>query len=108
MGFLIIILIITFILAYFLNIFSSKEKQSFKKIDDEFLKKAEIIFLPHAIERIIQRDISQEEVRKIIFSKNSHAEAEKNGRVILSNGEISIICKFEGNKIKVITVYLNN
>lgn len=108
MSFLIIILIITFILAYFLNIFSSKEKNLSRKNDDDTIKNTEIIFLPHAIERIIQREISQEKVRDIILSKKSHAETEKNGRVILSNGEISVICKFEGNKIRVITVYLNN
>ena len=107
MGFFIIIIIFTFIAAYFINIFSLKDNKSFKKDKDEIFKNSEIIFLPHAIERIIQRDISQEEVKSMILSQDSHAESEKNGRVLISNGEISVICKFEGKKIKVITVYLN-
>ncbi|MDK2952506.1 MAG: hypothetical protein PWQ77_2171 [Kosmotogales bacterium] len=107
MGYIFIILIFTCLIAIIIKNISSNEKSK-EEQDRSFFENLEISFTPHAAERLIEREITKEEVEKIINSRNTVAKPEKTGRIVLSNEDISVVCMIQGKKITIITVYINN
>jgi len=79
-----------------------------KKTDNrEFLEIEEIVFSPHAIQRIHERGISEETVLEIVNNKNSMVNYRFGNRFSLTNGEITVVLSKHLEKLIVVTVYWN-
>lgn len=97
-----IILVIFGILVYLKNFRNPQNKDR-----REFLNVKEIVFSPHAIQRIHERGISEEEVLKIVNDRNSIVKYRFGNRFSLTDGKMTVVLSNQLDKLVIITVYWN-
>ncbi|OAA31082.1 hypothetical protein AT15_08895 [Kosmotoga arenicorallina S304] len=83
---------------------SPKESAGQKMITDI----GDIRFTAHALQRLNERGIGIEEIKKIIMDQSSKAVLEKNGNIRLEKDGIVVIFRNEPMGVLVITVFFNN
>lgn len=76
--------------------------------DDKITSETEeIVFSPHAVQRMQERDIPEDFIKNIINDKNSIVSYKFGNRFSLTNGEITVVLSRQFDKLVVITVYWN-
>ncbi|MGQ9856187.1 MAG: hypothetical protein ACUVQF_05575 [Fervidobacterium sp.] len=65
----------------------------------------EALLTPHVYERMIEREITFEELIDMLESKDSMAVVQKNFRIKVTNGNISAILQLSGSVLYIITVF---
>ncbi len=63
-----------------------------------------LLLTPHAYQRMIERGVSLEELKKVLESEKSHAMVQKNGRIKVSDGHIEVILQLSGGALYLVTV----
>lgn len=64
-----------------------------------------VLLTPHSFERMVERDITIDEVKSLLESKESQAIFQKNGNIRITNGYISAILRLSGSILYLVTVY---
>ncbi len=97
--YLILLTIATFVVAFLV-----KQRQTEQPTEPPT---GEIVFeySIHAVQRMEERDISQEKVEKIVQDPASKAFAQSGGRLRITDGELTVIAKLSGRKIVIMTVF---
>jgi hypothetical protein len=67
----------------------------------------EIMFQTHASQRSFEREISSDEIVKIIDDVKTHVIIQKNGRIKFENHEHTIIAELKNGILWIITVFEN-
>ncbi|MCX7654525.1 MAG: DUF4258 domain-containing protein [Fervidobacterium sp.] len=67
----------------------------------------DLMLTPHSFERMVERGISVDEVKKLLESKDSQALLQKNGNIRITNGIISVVLRLSGKVLYLVTVYRN-
>jgi len=67
----------------------------------------ELIFSPHALQRIQERNIPEDLVKNIINDRNSVVNYRFGNRFSLTKGEITVVLSRQFDKLVVVTVYWN-
>ncbi|WP_448376860.1 hypothetical protein [Fervidobacterium sp.] len=65
----------------------------------------DLILTPHVYERMLERNITLEQLVNMLESKDSMAIMQKNFRLKITNGEISAILQLSGKVLYAITVF---
>ncbi len=65
----------------------------------------ELILTPHVYERMLERNITLEQLLDMLESKDSMAIMQTNFRIKITNGEISAILQLSGKVLYAITVF---
>ncbi|WP_448375602.1 hypothetical protein [Fervidobacterium sp.] len=65
----------------------------------------DLILTPHVYERMLERNITLEQLVNMLESKDSMAIMQKNFRLKITNGEISAILQLSGRVLYAITVF---
>ncbi|MGB9790320.1 EamA family transporter [Thermotoga caldifontis] len=68
------------------------------------LLRKDLLLTPHAYERMIERNVSFEELKELLESKSSRAFMQKNGRIKISNGSIEAVLQPSGKVLYLVTV----
>lgn len=63
-----------------------------------------LLLTPHAYQRMIERGVSLEELKKVLESEDSQALVQKNGRIKVSDGHIEVILQLSGKVLYLVTV----
>ncbi len=63
-----------------------------------------LLLTPHAYQRMIERGVSLEELKKVLESEKSHAVVQKNGRIKVSDGRIEVILQPSAGVLYLVTV----
>lgn len=64
-----------------------------------------VLLTPHSFERMVERNITIEEIKNLLESRHSQAIFQKNGNIRITNGYISAILKLSGSVLYLVTVY---
>ncbi|MEN3041954.1 MAG: DUF4258 domain-containing protein [Fervidobacterium sp.] len=67
----------------------------------------DLMLTPHSFERMVERGISVDEIKKLLESKDSQALLQKNGNIRITNGIISVVLRLSGKVLYLVTVYRN-
>jgi len=101
MNWLILVaLVVLGIVIYLKHFWNPQDKK-------EFLEIKEIVFSPHAMQRIHERGISEKEVLEIINSESSIVKYRFGNRFSLTNGEMTVVLSNQLDKLVIVTVYWN-
>lgn len=66
-----------------------------------------VLLMPHTFERMIERHITVEELVDLLKSKHSEALFQKNGRIKITNGQITAVVQLSLGTAYVVTVFRN-
>lgn len=75
-----------------------------KRIYSDILK-VEFVYDIHAIQRALERDIAEEDMKNLINGRDTVCERQMNGRFRLSSGELTMIVGYENGLMRIITVF---
>ncbi|MFN3284044.1 MAG: hypothetical protein ACK40Q_07420 [Pseudothermotoga sp.] len=65
----------------------------------------DLLLTPHAFERMMERGIELKELVELLESRNCEATIQYNGRIRITNGEITTILQLSGSVLYLVTVY---
>lgn len=65
----------------------------------------DLLLTPHAFERMSERGIELEQLVELLESKEAEAAIQYNGRIRITDGEITAVLKLSGSVLYLVTVY---
>lgn len=68
----------------------------------------DLLLTPHAFERMMERGIELKELVDFLESRNCEATIQYNGRIRITNGEITTVLQLSGSVLYLVTVYRRN
>jgi hypothetical protein len=98
--------LIAIVLATFLTALIVKSRQSDRPADapaDDTVFEYSV----HAVQRMEERDVSQERVEELLKDSCSKGFVQSGGRIRVTDGELTVIAKVAGKKIVIMTVFYN-
>jgi len=81
-------------------------KKGDKSYYSEFLG-TNLIYNIHAIERSIERSITEEEILNLVENKNTYCIRQPNGRFRLESDDITVILQYDNGNMRIVTVFLH-
>ncbi|HAA86353.1 MAG TPA: hypothetical protein DCE14_08435 [Kosmotogaceae bacterium] len=102
--------LIAIVLATFLTALIVKSRQSDRPVDTSAKDTVEdtvFEYSVHAIQRMEERDVSQERVEALLKDSSSKGFVQSGGRIRVTDGELTVIASVTGKKIVIKTVFYN-
>lgn len=67
----------------------------------------ELLLMPHAFERMVERGISLDELIEMLESPTSSAMMGRQGRIRVTDGKLTAILQLAGRELYLVTTYRN-
>lgn len=96
--------LIAIVLATFLTALIVKSRQSDRPVDTSAEDNV-FEYSVHAIQRMEERDVSQERVEALLKDSSSKGFVQSGGRIRVTDGELTVIASVTGKKIVIKTVF---